>query len=186
MPRWDWNRRSGEEVMTGMHIRLAAPTDASHIVAGINAVCAEGCYFHTARYEPTPAWEAALHNLDAAPDHLLLVAEAGGHFAGAANLFPADAELPGSRTGEMGIFVLKPFRGQGIGTALLDALLTHAAKIGYERVVLSVLASNSRAIRLYRKFGFVTQGRRRREYAFLGEQDELIMARSLNGCVSQE
>jgi ribosomal protein S18 acetylase RimI-like enzyme len=45
--------------------------------------------------------------------------------------------------------------------------------------VLSVLSTNERAIRLYEKFGFATQGRRRWEYAFIGEQEELVMARSL-------
>jgi ribosomal protein S18 acetylase RimI-like enzyme len=168
--------------MSKLYIRPAGPANAFQIVAGINAVCAERVYFHTAQYKPTPAWEVALRTPDAAPDHLLLIAGAEGQFAGAVNLFPETAEPSASRAGELGIFVLKPFRGQDIGTALMDALLKQARASSYTRIVLSVLTTNLRAIHLYRKFGFTVENQRRREYAFLGEQDELIMAKSLDGC----
>jgi ribosomal protein S18 acetylase RimI-like enzyme len=81
--------------------------------------------------------------------------------------------------GELGIYVLVPFRGKGMGTALMRELLRRAAMLNYVRIVLSVLSTNQRAIRLYEKFGFAAVGCRRREYAFVGDQEELVMARSL-------
>lgn len=171
--------------MNGLDIKPVSHADAFHIVTGINAVCAEKIYFHTAQYEPSPAWEAALRMPEAVPDHLLLVAKIEDRFAGAVNLFPMPAEQSACCAGELGIFVLKPFRGHGIGTALMDALLKQATASGYTRIVLAVLTENSRAIHLYRKFGFVAENQRRREYAFLGEQNELIMAKSLDGCGSR-
>ncbi len=51
------------------------------------------------------------------------------------------------------------FRGQGIGTALLAALLDWAKENPLiEKVCLEVVADNTNAIRLYQKFGFVEEG----------------------------
>jgi RimJ/RimL family protein N-acetyltransferase len=163
----------------GLHIRQATVSDAPRVVAGIDAVCAEGGYFYTPHYVPTPQWEAALHRPESVPDHLLLVAEVGDTLVGSVQLFPQSTAQANGRAGELGIFVLRPFRGKGVGTALMRELLHWAGDWGYTRIVLSVLASNARAIRLYENFGFVTEGQRRREYAFIGEQVELIMVRSL-------
>jgi len=165
--------------MDRLHIRRATVADAPRIVAGINTVCAEGGYFYTPHYLPTPQWEAALQRLESVPDHLLLVAEIGSAFVGAAQLFPLSTDQANGRVGELGIYVLMPFRGKGVGTALMRELLCRASIWGYTEIVLSVLSTNERAIRLYEKFGFATQGRRRREYAFIGEQEELVMRRSL-------
>jgi ribosomal protein S18 acetylase RimI-like enzyme len=165
--------------MDRLHIRQATVADAPRIVAGINEVCAEGGYFYTPHYVPTPQWEAALHRPESVPDHLLLVAEIDDMFVGAAQLFPLSTDRANGSAGELGIYVLAPFRGQGVGTVLMRELLCRASIWGYTEIVLSVLSTNERAIRLYEKYGFPTQGRRRREYAFIGEQEELVMARSL-------
>jgi putative acetyltransferase len=179
-PPWDWSPRWAEMAMDRLHIRRATVADAPRIIAGINEVCAEGGYFYTPHYVPTPQWEAALQRPESVPDHLLLVAEIGSMFVGSVQLFPLSPDQEDRRVGELGIYVLVPFRGKGVGTALMRELLRQASIWDYTRVVLSVLSTNERAIRLYEKFGFAAQGRRRREYAFIGEQEELVMARSLS------
>jgi len=68
------------------------------------------------------------------------------------------------------------YRRQGLGIALLVALLTTAFERGLERATLEVRASNSSALSLYHKFGFKTAGRRRRYYQDTGE-DALILWR---------
>ncbi len=57
-------------------------------------------------------------------------------------------------TPELGIALLPEYRGQGIGTALLEHLL-EAAKNLYPAISLSV-SPNNPAIRLYERLGFVT------------------------------
>jgi RimJ/RimL family protein N-acetyltransferase len=178
-PPWDWSPRWAEMAIDRLHIRRATVTDAPRIIAGINTVCAEGGYFYTPHYVPTPQWEAALHCPESVPDHLLLVAEIDDMFVGAAQLFPLSTDQANGSVGELGIYVLVPFRGKGVGTALMREILRQASIWGYTKIVLSVLSTNERAICLYEKFGFATEGRRRREYAFIGEQEELVMARSL-------
>ena len=69
------------------------------------------------------------------------------------------------------------FQGQGLGQALLWALLKSANRRQLERATLEVRASNSIALSLYHKFGFKEAGRRKRYYADTGE-DAAIMWRS--------
>jgi len=53
-----------------------------------------------------------------------------------------------------------PYRGLGIGQALLQTLLDWATvEPGLERIELSVFAHNTRALDLYRKLGFVEEAR---------------------------
>jgi RimJ/RimL family protein N-acetyltransferase len=63
----------------------------------------------------------------------------------------------------MGMGILPPYRGQGIGKKLLAAALDAAKKKGILRVDLTVRATNLNAIKLYEKFGFVHEGTMRKE-----------------------
>jgi ribosomal protein S18 acetylase RimI-like enzyme len=60
--------------------------------------------------------------------------------------------------GELGMGILKEFRGVGVGTQLLEAALGHSKKIGLEKIELNVYTSNLTAIALYIKFGFQQSG----------------------------
>ena len=67
-------------------------------------------------------------------------------------------------------------RRQGLGQALLIALLQAAFARGLSRATLEVRASNAACL-LYQKFGFKVAGRRRRYYQDTGE-DALVLWRS--------
>lgn len=54
-----------------------------------------------------------------------------------------------------GIFVSSQARGQGVGTALLDAIKHRAQAMGYDHVRLDVIDINPRARALYEQQGFV-------------------------------
>jgi [ribosomal protein S18]-alanine N-acetyltransferase len=69
------------------------------------------------------------------------------------------------------------FQSQGLGQALLWALLNCANQRQLERATLEVRSSNLAAIYVYKKFGFKEAGRRKRYYADTGE-DALVMWRS--------
>jgi [ribosomal protein S18]-alanine N-acetyltransferase len=70
--------------------------------------------------------------------------------------------------------------GNGIGSALLEALLAEAARRGCTEVFLEVRADNARAQRLYRRHGFTEIGIRRGYYQPSGA-DALVMKRRLSG-----
>jgi ribosomal-protein-alanine acetyltransferase len=69
------------------------------------------------------------------------------------------------------------FQRQGLGQALLLALLKSACDRQLERSTLEVRSSNLAAVDLYKKFGFKEAGRRKRYYEETGE-DALVMWRS--------
>jgi RimJ/RimL family protein N-acetyltransferase len=54
--------------------------------------------------------------------------------------------------------LLPPFRGRGNGTALINATLNEAWCQTLVRVELAVHVDNARAIALYKKVGFETEG----------------------------
>lgn len=56
-----------------------------------------------------------------------------------------------------GICVDETARGQGVGTALLDAIKNHASALGKNGVRLDVIDTNPRAKSLYMRRGFETQ-----------------------------
>ncbi|MGE7675451.1 N-acetyltransferase family protein [Lysinibacillus sp. NPDC094403] len=66
-----------------------------------------------------------------------------------------------AHTGTFGMMVLKEFRGLGIGKLLLERVITWAEHNPYiEKISLGVFSTNERAIALYKKMGFVEEGRK--------------------------
>ena len=66
--------------------------------------------------------------------------------------------------GELGMMVAREWRGLGVGSALVAAAIEWARERGVHKLSLSVFAHNTAAIALYRKFGFVEEGRRVKQY----------------------
>lgn len=79
----------------------------------------------------------------------------------------------------IGVGVHDDHHGRGIGSALIAELIDAADNwLGLRRLELTVYADNTRAIRLYERFGFVAEGIQR-DYAFRAGRfvDVLGMAR---------
>lgn len=91
------------------------------------------------------------------PNQAMLVAEKAGLIVGNAGL----TQLTGRRghVGQIGMGVRDDHARQGIGTALLTALIEIADQwLALRRIKLEVFADNEPAIALYRKFGFEQEG----------------------------
>jgi ribosomal-protein-alanine N-acetyltransferase len=69
-----------------------------------------------------------------------------------------------------------PFRGRGIGTALMRHVLAEGKRLGAKRATLEVRASNADARRLYERLGFYVAATRRNYYTHPVE-DALILWR---------
>lgn len=67
-------------------------------------------------------------------------------------------------------------RRQGVAAALLQTTLAWAADRGARRLVLDVRVSNTAALHLYHRFGFVEEGRRPRYYTH-PQEDALLLGR---------
>ena len=66
--------------------------------------------------------------------------------------------------GEFGMAVARDWRGRGVGSALIAAAIEWAREQGLHKLSLGVFAHNTAAIALYRKFGFVEEGRHVKQY----------------------
>ena len=88
-----------------------------------------------------------------------IVAVADGEIVGSIN-------LEASRHGfaEIGMAVARPWRGRGVGSALLSAGIEKARAESLHKLSLEVFPHNEAALALYRRFGFVDEGYRRRHY----------------------
>ena len=84
-----------------------------------------------------------------------LVAVAAGEIVGEISVDPSWFGF-----GEIGMMVAAGWRGRGVGTALVAAAVEWARVQGLHKLTLGVFPHNEAAIALYRKFGFVEEGRR--------------------------
>ncbi|MCR4901491.1 MAG: GNAT family N-acetyltransferase [Butyrivibrio sp.] len=79
------------------------------------------------------------------------------------------------------LVVRKEFWNLGLGAHLLDIAVKHAEDFGYERLELNVFADNARALRLYKKKGFIECGQIPQAFKTMDGKyhDEVIMSKNL-------
>jgi RimJ/RimL family protein N-acetyltransferase len=83
-----------------------------------------------------------------------LVAVGGGEIVGMLHV-----ERSRFGFGDLGMAVARGWRGRGVGSALVVEAIAWAREQGLHKLTLSVFPHNEAAIALYRKFGFVEEGR---------------------------
>jgi ribosomal protein S18 acetylase RimI-like enzyme len=103
-----------------------------------------------------------------------LVVLDGDQVAGWCDVTPP--ERPSMRhAGVLGLALLPAWRGRGLGERLMRAAIEAARAFGLARVELSVRVDNARAIALYRKLGFASEGVRRRALLVDEAYHDLVM-----------
>lgn len=114
-------------------------------------------------------------------DFPFVVARAGDRVIGWCDIEP-DERTGYRHMGRLGMGLLPEWRGRGIGARLLAAALAEADRIGLERIELEVFSGNGPAQRLYRGFGFVVEGVKRKARKVDGHYDDhVLMARTPGG-----
>ncbi len=137
-------------------IRPFVASDQSTLIETINAVCSEGQWMSTPRFEPTPAWIRALEE-PTCIGHLLLIVEDMNYVVGWCRIFRASCPSTES-VASLGVGLLPAYRDQGIGTALVRWSLGWAAEAGQWRIMLTTYRDNARAIHVFTKCGFSFTG----------------------------
>jgi putative acetyltransferase len=164
----------------GVVVRPARPRDRRQILDLLAAVAAERRYIRMEAVEDDRArmrraWVTRAWTVDRA--HLVAVAD--GRVIG--NLVIVRDPVPvGHHVASLGMVVARDWRERGVGSALLGEAFRWAGWAGVEKVHLTVYPENDRAINLYKKFGFLEEGRlsgqSKKSY---GYEDEIAMGRWL-------
>ena len=106
---------------------------------------------------------------------LLVVTEIDGHIVSL-----SDIECGGKKrirhVGRLGISILPEYRGAGLGTAIMETMIEWAQQHPIiEKLALGVWSANEPAIRLYKKMGFIEEGRKVREVKYAdGSYDDCV------------
>ena len=99
---------------------------------------------------------------------------AAGEVVGWCDVLPKSRPVH-AHVGVLGMGLLPPFRGRGLGRQLIDRTLEAARAFGLTRVELTVRQDNDNAIRLYRKVGFITEGVQRNAIRVDGEYVNVVL-----------
>jgi diaminopimelate decarboxylase len=169
------------EAPAGIVVRAARPGDARSFVAAFRSVAAERRFIRTEAVGRSAGHyrRRFRRSWDERGAHVL--AFEGDRVVGSVSIH-RDEHPTTRHVATLGMFVIADRRGRGIGTALMDAALRWARTYGIERIELSVYPDNEAARALYRRFGFVEEGRLvRRSKKSYGYEDEILMAVRLEG-----
>jgi L-amino acid N-acyltransferase YncA len=131
----------------------------------VRAIYLEGIATGHATFETDcPAWEAwdAARLRDGR-----LVARAGDRVVGWAALSPVSARPAYAGVAEVSLYVAASARGQGVGTALLRALVEASERAGIWTLQGSIFPENAASLALVAASGFRVVGRRER----IGQRD---------------
>lgn len=160
----------------GMGIRPARPRDARSFLDAYRSVAAERRFIRTEVVTRSPRHYRKRFRRSWDERGAELLALDGDRVV--ASLSIRRDEHPATRhVATLDMFVVASHRGRGLGSALLAEAMRWARSFGLERIELAVYPHNDAAIALYRRFGFIEEGRLvRHSKKSYGYEDEILMA----------
>ena len=100
-----------------------------------------------------------LQSMETNPDAIQLAVYYNNQLVGSASFSCLRNSYKLRHRAEVGISIKKDYWNLGIGTQLLQEIISLAIKHGFEQLELEVSSENTRAISLYQKIGFIECGR---------------------------
>lgn len=167
-----------------LRVERAVPADAPGLLALHRRVLDEGEWFLTEPDELAEGLDAkiaAIRESARSGSALLLVARADHVLVGYVHVV-AGTRRRLRHVARVEVMVDVAWRGRGVGDQLVGSVVQWAEQTRVIRKLsLNVFLHNTAAIALYRKHGFVDEGRREREYLFPDGtyRGDLLMARWL-------
>lgn len=165
---------------TGLEVLLRSPRadEAAEFLAAMKEIMAQSPYVLSEpdEFNPTVEEQAKLLASYAVhPDRLWIAPMIDGKFAGGMD-FRAGSKRLNSHHGSLGISIASSLRGQGVGRAVMEALIEWAYENPrIETLRLQVFPRNLAAMNLYRSLGFVEEGRELRAIKFAdGTYEDLV------------
>lgn len=162
------------------HIRPVRVEDAEAVLSIQREVVGEKDYFIAVSEEFNKTTEEHQEWIQKIIEHereTMFVAEIGGKVVGWI-VFKSQERKRMHHTGSFAIMLQKDCRNKGIGKLLIHELLRWAEEHPIiEKVSLGTFSTNTRAIELYKKLGFVEEGRKVNEFKFNENEyvDDVLM-----------
>ncbi|HZD17018.1 MAG TPA: diaminopimelate decarboxylase [Actinomycetota bacterium] len=164
-------------VPPGIVVRPARPRDARSFLASYREVAAERRRIQTETVDRSVGYfrKRFRRPWDRTGAHLLALD--GDRVVGSLSIRRHAEHAALEHVATLGMHVVGSHRRRGVGSALMAEALRWARRYGVERVELTVYPHNEAAIALYRRFGFVEEGRLvRHAKKSYGYEDEVLMA----------
>lgn len=156
-------------------VRPARPGDARSFLEMWREVVAERRFVRTETARRSARHYRRMLRRSWTDDEANIVAVSGNRVIG--HLGVAREDGPVTRhVASLGMSVAKDWRGRGVGSALMVDCIRWAREVGVEKLALSVYPDNEAALALYRKFGFIEEGRLSgHSKKSIGYRDEIVM-----------
>ncbi len=160
-------------------IRKVNKSDAKALIDYLNVIGGESDFltFGVGEFDGSIEQEEEfIENAQKSENSLFIIAEVDGKVIGNLN-FSGGPRERNAHTGEFGVSVLKEYWGNHIGEELIKYLISWSKSSGIiKKINLRVRTDNTRGINLYRKLGFLEEGKIKREFLINGEfYDSLLM-----------
>jgi len=151
-------------------VRPARQEDMAGIVSVIETIAAEETYVVAARLAETVSRDGVLLRRNQSKDRVFFVATVGDDEVGWLHI--EGPQFPSmDHTAELTLGVLERYRGEGLGTALMDRGLDWAATHGLQKLYQSLPATNEGAVSFLETNGWSVESSREGHYQI---DDELV------------
>ena len=149
-----------------IRVREAVPGDAAQIVTLADSIAGEeqGWLLADAHWRSVGEERRYIRALNRHPDAAVYVAETDeGELVGRLSLM-RDPHPASPHVADLGLMVAASHRRRGIGSQLMRAAESWAARVGVTKLELHVFPHNEPAIALYEKLGYEREGLRKEHY----------------------
>jgi ribosomal protein S18 acetylase RimI-like enzyme len=162
-------------------VRPATDDDLELLVEQIWAVATEGRWLGVQAPFDRDDRRARLSAMISGTSSTVLVADTSAT-GGPGVVGYISVEIAPYGVADIGMLIIMGWRGLGLGKALLDAAVGWASAQGAHKMALEVWPHNSAALELYRRAGFIEEGRKLRHYRRRNGEiwDAVLMGRPLS------
>ncbi len=165
-------------------LRTPVSSDAAEVLSFRRDIAGETKYLIRYPYEieNSVEKEGEIINNYRKAEHLGMIAIFDGNkVIGLSSINPIGLSFKTRHRACMELAVRKAYWNLGLGSHLLEQAVTMAENFGYERLELSVFADNARALRLYKKKGFIDCGQIPQAFKTMDGyyHDEILMTKNL-------
>ncbi|MDY0087529.1 MAG: N-acetyltransferase family protein [Coriobacteriia bacterium] len=159
--------------MGDVHIRDACATDAAAIAAVYNTYITETAV--TFDTEPVGVEERREWLARHDHDHPVVIAEVEGKVVGWGALSRWAHRPAWHRTAEVSIYVAREHHGEGVGHALMEALIVRGRDAGHHVLIGQIVAGNTASLAMAEHAGFERAGVLREVGDKLGSYHDLVL-----------